>query len=85
MYLRIPNTVDISGRLAFPFQVRKFGSYFGDNSTGSTEICRILQPARPSCLGLQDVQNAKQGCSCDIHQVPIDNGSTTEDLSVHQV
>lgn len=81
MYLRIPNTVEISGRLAFPFQVRKFGSYFGDNSTGSTEICRILQPSRLS----QDVQIAKQGWSCDIDQVPIDNGSTTEDLSVHQV
>ena len=55
----------------------KFQSCFGDNSTRSTGICSILQPG----LGLQDIEITKQGWTCDIDQVPLDDGTITEGSS----
>ncbi|KAJ9691892.1 hypothetical protein PVL29_011144 [Vitis rotundifolia] len=74
----------VSGRLAFPFEMGKFVSCFGDNSSGPTGICHILQPGRPGHLGFRDIELAKPGRTGDIDQVPTDNGTITEHSSAHQ-
>ncbi|RVW52133.1 Protein fluorescent in blue light, chloroplastic [Vitis vinifera] len=74
----------VSGRLAFPFEMGKFVSCFGDNSSGPTGIFHILQPGRPGHLGFRDIEIAKPGRTGDIDQVPTDNGTITEHLSAHQ-